>query len=336
MFRRPSLGFAEIAWRWSFGAAAGLLILFSFFEYLDTLPVTRADLLLLRTRHPALISQVIAHIFRGSGSRVVETIIVLAAALSLGWMGIAGLARAATLKALLSYFGERGEFMRSSSEKWLVGERVCRVRSLFGLNFFRVGVALAATVGCLAAFLVGGAASSTENPSPATAFLIAMSLCLLVWLIWSCLNWLLSLAAIEVVANGRDTFGAIASAVDLCRARLGPIAAVGTWFGLAHIAAFVVATSLVAFPLGLGSILPAAVVVGGVLLITLVYFAVVDFLYMGRLAAYVAILESPGLPIPQAPLPVFPGDGESAHMLVAPTGIVDREELILSDHPVQP
>ena len=50
MLRRPSLGLAEIAWRWSLSFAAVLLLFFSFVEYLDTLPVTEADLLLLRSR----------------------------------------------------------------------------------------------------------------------------------------------------------------------------------------------------------------------------------------------------------------------------------------------
>ena len=33
MFRRPSLGLAEIVWRWSFGAAASLLLTALFLEY---------------------------------------------------------------------------------------------------------------------------------------------------------------------------------------------------------------------------------------------------------------------------------------------------------------
>ena len=54
-------------------------------------------------------------------------------------------------------------------------------------------------------------------------------------------------------------------------------------------------------------LVPAGVVLGGVLLVTLLYFAVTDFLYMGRLAAYVAIVEMPELPVSaertQPPLP---------------------------------
>src|SRR5271169_2065499 len=106
LFRRPSFGLAEIAWRWSFGAAAALLLMFSFFEYLDTLPVSKDDLLLLRTTQPVLISRAVMHILRGSGFRVVETAVVLALTLGVAWIVVASLARAATIKALLAYFVE--------------------------------------------------------------------------------------------------------------------------------------------------------------------------------------------------------------------------------------
>src|SRR3979490_2378233 len=98
MFRLPSLGVAEIAWRWSFGLAVGALLAFSFREYLVTLPVTAGEMLLLRSRQPALILQAIAPIFPGSGSGAVAAAIVLMLALTLAWVVLASLGRAASLK----------------------------------------------------------------------------------------------------------------------------------------------------------------------------------------------------------------------------------------------
>jgi hypothetical protein len=324
ILRRPSFGLAEIAWRWSFGAATALLLTFSFFEYLNTLPVTRGDLVLLGTRHPLLVSQAILHIFRGSAFRVMEAIIVLALTLGAAWIGLASLARAATLKALLAYFREN-DALRSQDQRNLGRAQANNgpLGSLLGLNFFRAGAALAATIGCLAAVLLGGAATSTSDPAPGSALLILLTVVMLVWLAWSAVSWFLSLAAIFVVTDGQDTFGAIAAAVNLCRTRAGSMSAAGTWFGLAHLTAFVVATSIVAFPLGFAGVLPAGIVLGGVLLVTLLYFAVADFLYMGRLAAYVAILEFPD-PRP-APLPY-----QSSPFIPLHEGI-DPTEPILSD-----
>jgi hypothetical protein len=328
IFRRPSFGLAEIAWRWSFAAAAGLLLVFSFFEYLDTLPVSRGDLLLLRTSQPALISRAVLHIFHGSAVRVVETAIVLALTLGAAWVVIASLGRAATLKALLAYFREdEASISKTEKKRW-------RLRSLIGLNCFRLSATLAASVGCVAAFLLGGAASRPTDPAPGSAFLIFLTTIMLTWLAWSTLNWFLSLAAIFVVADGQDTFGATTAAVDLCQTRPGSVFAASTWFGLAHLTVFVVASSVVAFPLGLAAVLPPGVVLGGVLLITLLYLAIADFLYMGRLAAYVAMVEMHEAPVTAqiVPPPLSPL-GSHLDPDIQPSSAVDASELILSDVP---
>ncbi len=75
-FRRPSLTFAEITWRWTTGATAISVFFFGLFEYLSTLPVTNGELLFLRTRQPYLVGEAIAHIFRGSLTRGVMALLL--------------------------------------------------------------------------------------------------------------------------------------------------------------------------------------------------------------------------------------------------------------------
>jgi hypothetical protein len=328
MFRRPSFGLAEMAWRWSFGFAAGLLLAYSGAEYLHTLPVTGRDLFLLRTRHPALVWQALAHILRGSGPRLIEALMVAASAMAVAWIGMATLGRAVTIRALLSYLPEEHAGDAPAAKRW-------RMASLAGLNFLRVAVTLAAAVGCLAAWRLGGAVSPDKDPSPGSATLVFLALVMLVWLAWSMMNWFLSLAAVIAVTRGKNTLGAMAAAVDLCRARGGSLAAASTWFGLTHLAGFVMASSVVAVPLAFLTVLPGSVVVGGVLLVGLLYFALADFLYVGRLAAYAAIAESPEAPpVPQV-FPPPPDRTQSTPRMRPPADSrVDPEELILSDLPV--
>ncbi len=325
ILRRPSFGFAEISWRWSFGAAACLLLAFSFFEYLDTLPVTRADILLLKTRQPALVGQAISRIFHGSGVRFVHASLVVGFGLAIAWILVAALARAATVKALAGHFRAK---MNSDAKAtpW-------HLSSLVGLNFFRVAATLAAVVGGLAAFVIAGMASPATNPSPGAAFLLTMAILLVVWLAWSMMNWFLSLASVFVVIKGSDSFGAIAAVIGLCRDQTGSVFAAGTWFGLAHFVAFFLASSIVAFPLGFATVLPPAVVLGGVLVVTLLYFAVADFLYMGRLAAYVAMIELPPEEV-VAEVSQRPTSGASARAAARSASAVDQGELILSDMPL--
>ncbi len=284
LFRLPSLGLAELAWRWSFGLAVTVLLAVSLREYLSTLAVTPAERFLLQTGQPALVLQTLARILRGSAPRAVVALLVLTLALTLAWIVLAALGRAATLTTLFWFFRQEHE-----------GPPAWPLRSLMGLNFLRVASLLAAGIGSLGAVLVAGATAtaSKADPSPGSGLLIFWTLVLFIGLAWSALNWILSLSAIFVVGEGRTTFGALWAAVDLFRNRPAAVMAASTWFGIAHGVAFVIASSAAAFPLGLAGVLPSGVVLGGVILVVLVYFAIADFLHVGRLAAYVCLIEFP-------------------------------------------
>src|SRR5689334_3015965 len=105
-FRLPSVVLAEIAWRWCFGLALVTLCAFSFREYMSTLPVTSAEIFLLQTRQPPLMLKAMAEILQGSMPRAANAVIVLAVALTLGWIVLASLGRAATLDSLFAHFRE--------------------------------------------------------------------------------------------------------------------------------------------------------------------------------------------------------------------------------------
>lgn len=316
LFRRPSVWLAEIAWRWSFGAAATLLGFVALREYLDTLPVSKGDMFLLGSGQPYFALQAIRHIFHGSAPRAAEGLIVLAIALTVGWIVLAAIGRALTTKELIAYFRELEPALAEAGP-----DMRFRLGPLLGLNFLRAGAALAALIGCVGGLVLGAEASPAKDPSPGSAMLIFLTTCLVVLFLWGAVNWLLSIAALFAVARGEDTFGAISAAVNLCRERLGAVLAASSWFGLAHLVALVVASSVWAFPLAFISLLPGAVVLGGVLLVSLLYFAVADFIYIGRLAAYVFLVE-------------FPQEDVSVLANIPLIESVDQNEPILSDLPL--
>src|ERR1700741_1424059 len=144
VFRRPSVPFAEVLWRWSFAAAAIALVGFGLVEYLDTLSVSNLDLLFLRSGQPFLISQAAARIFGGSGLRFVLAGIVIFAGLAILWIALAAVGRGSTLDALVNYLGERSRAVRDGqADPLLVAGSPAptwRVRSLAGLHFLRVGL----------------------------------------------------------------------------------------------------------------------------------------------------------------------------------------------------
>ncbi len=322
MFRRSSFGFAEIAWRWSFGAAVTVLLGFSFVEYLDTLPVSGADRFLLNTHHPYFISRALAHILSGSGERVALAAAVLGTSLALLWILVSSGGRAITLRALLTYLWTK------QPER----EFPFRLSSLWGLSFLRAIAGLALSIGGVGAMVLAGMVTSPEHPAPGSAFLVFLTVGVIVFLAFAVVNWFLSMAGLFVVARNCDTFSAMNYATGFLREHLGGVLASSFWFGLAHLVAFSVATSAVGFPLGFASILPRGAVLLGVLVVTLLYFAVADFLYIGRMGAYLWILDGSELdPAPEAPSE--PPAGHGIHE-PPPIEIMDPNELILSDVPI--
>jgi hypothetical protein len=331
-FRRPSLTLGEIMWRWMVGATATAVFLFGFSEYLDTLPVTNGELLFLRTRHPYLVAEAIAHIFRGSLSRAAMAAIVAAMMLGMLWIIAASIERLATVRALVDYF-RSGTASEVSTTRHAEFQFRNSWPALVRLNFLRIAVALAAILGFLGAAILAGFASPDAGPRPWLAFLLFLPLAGLICLAWSSLNWLLSLASMFAVRDGEDAAGAILAAVSFCRERARAISAVSTWTGLAHLAVFVGAATALSMPLGFAGVLPWRLIVLGMILVTLVYFALADWLYMARLAGYVCIAERPEalLVPPPAPMPL----PWTVSPLVPVTPIqttIDRDELILSDH----
>jgi hypothetical protein len=200
---------------------------------------------------------------------------------------------------------------------------------LLGLSFLRAAVVLAALVGLAGSAIFAGFASSPTRPSPGLVFFLFVPMAAIVFFVCYALNWLLSLGAVFVVRDSAEPIGAISSAVGLCRDRTGAVFAVSIWTAVAHLIAFVGASTAVSLPLALAQVLPWRLVALGIILLTLAYLAVADWLYTARLAGYVCIAELPeALPTPVAPVGPPPE--------LAPSTTIDRDELILSDIPATP
>ena len=316
ILRRPAVPFAEIAWRWSFVAAAWVLGAMFLFEYMDSLPVTTADRLLLATRHPVLISRAIHRIFHGSAFRFTEAGVLLAIGLAVAWILLASFGRAATVDALIEEFritvatGPRGIF-----------------RSLIGLNFLRAAVTLAAMASLVGATLIASSFWASTHISATDASRLFSLISFFVWLAWVVLNWLLSVSAIFVMIDRSQALGAIAATVRLCQQNPGPMLSTGALFGLAHLGAFIAASGVGFMLLGTLGSMPAGLVWFVQALLVFTYCAVADFLYTGRLAAYVFMTrgEEMGALAESSEIPTAPMSGRSP---------VDPNEVILSDIPL--
>jgi hypothetical protein len=181
---------------------------------------------------------------------------------------------------------------------------------------------LAAILALVGAAVLTSFASTAKNPRTGLAFILFLPLAGLICIVWSALNWQLSLAGIFAVRDGEDALSALSSAVTFFRERSGPVFAVSAWTGVAHLTAISVAGTGISMPLAFIQVAPSRLVIAAVIFIALLYFAVVDWLYMVRMAGYVCIAEMTGALVESVPLPAPP-----------PQTSIDREEPILSDVP---
>jgi hypothetical protein len=325
-FRRPSLTFAEISWRWALGATAAALFFFYCIEYLDTLPVSNADAALLSTRQPALVGRAIAHILRGSIDRAVLAALLAALALSLFWIIAASVGRLATVRALFSHFS--GDVVLLPAKE--SGTQELRpLRALFGLNLLRIALLLSVILAFGGAAILVSFVSTSANPRPGLGIILFLPIAALICVVGWMLNWWLTLAGIFAVRDGEDALESISAAVTFSRDHLGAVFAVSTWTSLAHLVAFSIATSVVAFPIALAQVMPVRLVIAGIIVVTLAYFAIADWVYMTRLAGYVYIAEMPATVTATSPLPPEPLRGNNAQVETS----IDRSEPILSDLP---
>jgi len=288
--RQPAIALAEIAWRWSFGLAALALGAASLFAYLDSLRVSNLELLALRDHPRWLIADVAGQILHGSPRLVMAAAIVLPAIFVL-WIAAAAVGRAATLKALLCR------------------ERPVALAPQLGLNVLRASVTLVSLIGYLgAAILAGRAATGADDVRPGVFFVVFVVLGTGVAIVRSRVNWFLCLGAIPAARDGHDAFTAIGEAFGLFRRHAERFVSAGAVFGAIHGVLFAFTTVVCLLALYFADKVPAGVTLFLLALITLAYFATVDFLYIARLAAYVALDESDRTP----PVAVAPEPPPSA------------------------
>ena len=312
VFRCPSIPLAEIAWRWSFAAAAWFLGASFLLEYASTLRVNALDRLLLATQQPVFILQAIHRIFEGSGFRFTRAGLLLAMALAIAWIILASLGRAITVRSLISEVNPEVKPTGGT-------------RSLLALNFFQLAVALAGLIGAIGSALLASSTWASTRASIGDAIRLWFAALFLTAIAWSTLNWFLSTATIFAVEEGRGAFEALAAVVRLYIERPTALTIPGLLFGLIHFGIFLFACGASFTVLGIAGVIGA----GGVLflecLIFLGYSAALGFLRIGKLAAYVSLAFGPtDAGYVEAPItPVRDSDGA-----------VDTTELILSDVPL--
>jgi len=287
----PALLFAEIAWRWAFGAAAWTLVIFTVRTIMAGIDVTQAEVTLARNSDAYLIADAIARVLIQVIPRFVAALAVVIPMLAVVWIVSATVGRVVTLRELLATCsaGFQPAGPPASSRLAIRVALLNLLRALFSVATL---LAFSGTV-----FLVSAQLTPDISPNVSSALVFGwMCLATVVAVFWGVVNWFLALASIFIVRDGHGVWRSIADSLQFYRHNPLEYSGIATIFGLIRAAALVVALVAGTMMLAAGSV--RAVLVASII-VALLYFAIADFLYIARLAAYVELATVPA-PVPVA------------------------------------
>jgi hypothetical protein len=268
--RDPALFLVEILWRWSFVIVACLLIVFAGVMLLGPLHIGNAWDSASRSRDPQKMGQLVLTILLILGMKAVIAAIAVPLAIALLWSIFSALGRLVTVKRLRA------------------GLTSLRFRSILALQLWRGLISWFSLI-LLVAAILGEALIATRGPRPDLLlyYLMMMPSVVLIAAFWLTLNWYLSLAAI--FGREEQSFrGAIRQARQTVRLQRSDFAGTGFVFLLMRIALLLVAVAICGLTSGMLGTSPQNYSVL-LMVVLLACLAVAYFLYMSRMAAYLAL-----------------------------------------------
>lgn len=240
---------------------------------LASVPVSNGDIAALRSHDSALMAMAAVHIWQGSGAHLVDVFLIVAAAAALLWLLASAIGRIVTLEPLLPE-----------------ASRNCA--GVFGLSFLRVlcgwlGIALCLAVIVASSFAAAEVSDDAAHPNIALYFLLLLIGLPLVLLVWGVLNWYLSLAPIFCLREGKRAFDSVGEVMREAGRRRREFWSVSAAYAVPRFIALVL---LIVFAALAAAGLNQTAAIVTIVLLSLAYFALADFFYIARMAAYIHLM----------------------------------------------
>lgn len=269
--RDPAIFLVEILWRWSFAILACLLVAGVGAMLLGPLHVDHAWDTAWRSRDPQRMGQ-----------------LVLAVLLLLGMKAIviAAIAVPLSIALLWGIFSALGRFV--TVKRLRTGLTSLRFRSIFALQLLRAFIGWLCLV-LLFAAMFGEALIATRGPQPDLLlyYLMVLPSVVVISSFWLTVNWYFSLAAI-FGREGQSFREALRQARQTVRQQRPDFAGTGFVFLLFRVVVLLIATAICGLTSGMVGSSPQSYFTL-LIIVSFAYFAIADFLYMARMAAYLAL-----------------------------------------------
>ncbi|HEV2114260.1 MAG TPA: hypothetical protein VGR50_08920 [Terriglobales bacterium] len=279
----PWLLLTEVGWRWGFGLGTCVLLFAAWLRVFGAVAITEQDVAALSSHDPTLIAGALLHVLQETGPDLLAaSFIVVPAALVL-WVALATFGRLATLELLLP-----GSPRNAAS-----------FAGVLATNIFRALWTVGVFIGCLltlgtASFISLRFSHNHEEPNLAVYFVLIAIALPLEAVLWAAVNWFFSLTPIFSVREGCGPFAAAKQALHAIRGERREFFSVSGQYGSLRLGALLALLALC------GTLGAAAGVAGGrrgvvvvMVVLSLAYFVVADWLYLARMVAYIDRLREP-------------------------------------------
>jgi hypothetical protein len=268
--RDPAIFLVEILWRWSFALMACLLIVGVGLMLLGPLHVGHAWDTAWRSRDPQRMAQLLVTVLLILGMKAVIAALAIPVAIAFLWSIFSALGRFVTVRRLRA------------------GLTSMRFRSILALQFVRGFVSWFCFVLFFGATF-GEALIASRGPKPDLLlyYLMVMPSVVVISAFWLTVNWYLSLAAF--FGHEEQSFrGALRQARQTIRQQRSDFAGTGFVFLLFRTIILMIAMAICGLASGMEGTAPQSYFVL-LMVVSLAYCAIADFLYMARMAAYLAL-----------------------------------------------
>jgi len=268
--RDPAIFLVEILWRWSFAVLACLLVIGVGAMLLGPLHVGHAWDTAWRSRDPQRMAQLLVTVLLILGKKVVVAALAIPVAIALLW----------------SIFSALGRFV--TVRRFRVGLTSLSFSSILALQFIRGFVSWFCFILFFGATF-GEALIASRGPKPDLLlyYLMVLPSVVVISAIWLSVNWYLSLA-VFFGREGQSFRGALRQARQTVRQQRSDFAGTGFIFLLFRFVILMIAVAICGLTSSMQASAPQSYFVL-LVVITLAYCAISDFLYMARMASYLAL-----------------------------------------------
>lgn len=272
----PAVVAAELAWRWTFGLGTLGVLLIAARQVRDAFALSGADEVSLGTGDVQQRAEALARMVLGALPYLAKIAVVVLPGIALLWLICATLGRTPVTRVLV-----KTSYGTSRPTRW---------GAMAGIHAAKVFLLLVLFIGYASGALAGAAViGNPANPRFALATVMFLAVFGLSLTVWSWTNFVVSLAPIFVLRDGRSFLDSLVDAIAFARLRTTELAKVAFVSALLRtVVAVVITGAALSFLVGAKNA-PAYLIAGVMAALTVSYCAVSDWLLLARLEAYVLL-----------------------------------------------